>query len=143
MYQAYRENFIIYFFDKNGQPLPLYYKTNTDTGERERDEDGNEIVINYIDSSQETYGIIGNKTSATEMAIEHLDILLAGKKSIGSYSEPYKEEYSKLYSKQFKYDDGLYDKLKEMRFEESLGEYTQSTGASSITKRVITYKQIK
>lgn len=140
MYQAYRENFVIYFLNKNGQPYPLYYKTNAATGKREKDEDGNDITINYIDLSKESYSVIGNKTSATEMAIEHLDILLAGKNSISNYSEPYKTEYTKLYENQFINRDGLYKSLKEMKFEESLGEYTQSTGASSITKRVITYK---
>lgn len=140
MYQAYRENFVIYFFYKDGQPLPLYYKTDANSGKLEKDEKNSSIEINYIDLSRETYGIVGNKTSATEIAIEHLDILLAGKKSIQNYTEPYKSTYKKLYTNQFKYTEGLYNFFKDKKFEESLGEYTQSSGASSITKRVITYK---
>ena len=70
----------------------------------------------------------GTKT-ASEVAIEHLDILL-GKRPINGDAK---------YFHQFKYNDGLYKFLSENTFEERLGEYYQGTGASKIKKRVITY----
>ena len=59
MYQAYEENTEIYFKDKNGNPLPLYYKTNQ-YGKRV-DSEGNTVdnsstravTINYINLEKE------------------------------------------------------------------------------------------
>lgn len=129
MYQAYRENIAIYFFDTDGKtPLPIFYKIDIHNGERVKDSYGNPIKINYIDSSKESYGATENKTG-NENAIEHLDILLQGKvRAIDT-----------IYENQILHDQGLYNYLKDKRFKEKLGEYTQNEGAGAIEKRVITY----
>lgn len=124
MYRAYSQNMEIYFFDKNGNPLILYYKTNLDDGTRIQ-KDGSDVGINYIDLSLENF-------ESDEEAFSHLDILLGA--IPGEYDGKYKNQLNEAYSK------GLYAYLSQFTFEESLGEYTQGTGAASITKRVITYK---
>ena len=132
MYQAYRENFTIYFFKKDGEPLPLYYKTNSHDGTFVLD--GLEkIEVNYIDLSMEGYGKIADK-NAPEVAIEHLDIILNKKNALKSDNPLYK-----LYKNQFIHEQGIYEYLKDKKFEEFVGEYYQGEGASQIKKRVITY----
>lgn len=128
MYKAYRENIEIYFFDTDGTtPLAIYYKTD-EFEKRETDELGNVIGINYINLAKEGFGNEGTKL-ASEVAVEHLDILLG----------PRPTNSDEKYYQQFKYIDGLYKFLSENTFEERLGEYYQGTGASEIKKRVISY----
>ena len=121
MYRAYSENIEIYFFDASGNPLTLYYKTDNNTYEREKDQNGNEIKINYIDLTLENFG-------TAKDAIDHLDILL--KNSSG---------YTGKYRKQIYHSEGLYSFLSKYAFEEKHGEYYKETGASKYKKRVITY----
>ena len=128
MYRAYEENIAIYFIKANGNALALYYDTYT-TGEIKKDDHGNEIEISCIDLSNE-----GFATKA--QAQDHLDIILGGKKVLNSKSPDVQEKHKE----KLMYENGLYDEFKNAKFEESLGEYEYSTGASKIKKRVITYK---
>lgn len=123
MYRAYKQNIEIYFLDKNGNPLILYYKTNSD-GDRVK-ENGNYVGINYVDLALENF-------ASGDQAIKHLDILL--NKSTG---------YDGIYKKQFVHTEGLYKYLSGKKFEESLGEYYQGEGTTKIKKRVITYKLVE
>lgn len=108
MYNAYKENIKIYFFDKNGAPLDLYNQV---------DQFGNIIKrVNFIDLSDEGFG-------KTEIAIEHLEKILNGKKKPGIDNE-------------FIYPNGIYNEFKNYEFKEELGEYEQQAG---MKKRIITY----
>jgi len=121
MYKAYKENIEIYFFDKNGKPLILYYKTDKeDPYNREKDEKGYDIGINYVNLDLEQFG-------GPEEATKHLDDLLLGKTN------------EEKYKKQIKHNEGLYNYLSKYTFEEKVGEYYKSTGTSKIKRRVITY----
>lgn len=121
VYRAYTENIEIYFFRKDGTPLYLYYKTDTN-GEKVI-ENGNHVKVNYIDLSLENF-------STAEEAINHLDILLSGKDEKGKY------ENQLIY----KNNDNLYNFLKGKVFTEELGEYYQGNDSTKIKKRVITYR---
>lgn len=123
MYRAYKENIEIYFLDTDGNPLTLYYKTDSE-GKRVR-ENNKDVGINYINLALENFG-------TSEDAIKHLNILLG----------PRPTNSDEKYYYQFKYEEGLYKFLSKKTFEEKLGEYSQGAGASQIKKRVITYKQI-
>lgn len=120
MYRAYEENMTIYFFENDGiKPLVLY---------NELDNKGNIVPgggISSIDLSNETFGV-------QQEPKEFLDIILGGNEVLMDKDESTKDKYEK----KILYTDGLYNKLKNLQFEEKLGEYTDSTG---LTKRVITY----
>lgn len=125
MYKAYKENFQIYFFDKNDQPLIIYYAIDN-TGKRKRDEHG-DIGINYIDGS-EVFG------SAKE-AENHLNRILGNPNNV---DEKYKKQLNE------KYSDGFYKYLAEHKFTEQIGEYYQNDSentpeANKTKTRVITY----
>lgn len=128
LYKAYKENFVVKFIDRSGNPVPLYYET---------DSFGNRLpgnpTINYID--------LENEIIATpEEAIQHLNVLLNKQPAL-----------TNKYYKQFMADktQGLYKYFQGKRFEEVLGEYyqedalgTASTDVLDINKtkkRVITY----
>jgi hypothetical protein len=130
MYRIYveNENIEIYFVKSDGKtPFALYYDTDT-SGKIKKDENGNKIEISHIELSE---GFADAKD-----AKQHLDIILGGESQLEDKSEKIKEEYkNKLI-----YKDGLYNYLKDVQFEEMLGEYYQSVGASQTKKRVITYR---
>lgn len=128
MYKAYKENFQIYFFDKNNQPLIIYYAIDS-VGNRKKDKDG-DIGINYIDGS-EVFG------SAQEVEA-HLNRILGNPNTV---DEKYKKQLNETYT------DGLYKYLVEHKFTEQIGEYYQNdnenTPEVNKTKtRVITYTLI-
>ena len=152
MYQAYEENTEIYFKDKNGNPLPLYYKTNQ-YGKRV-DSEGNTVdngstravTINYINLEKEQIGNDKGK-SAKQVAADHLSMILAGK---NNWKRQYSGDTQMLdmlsdtkYGNQLMesvYPNGLYDYLKDKTFVENLGEYYQGSDSTKIKKRVITYQ---
>lgn len=124
MYKAYKENFKIYFFDQNGNPLTIYYATDS-TGRRKRDENGNEVEISYIDGSE----VFANAQEAES----HLNQILGNPNNI-----------DEKYRNQIYHSNGLYDFLSGKQFKEELGEYYQNdsedTPEVNKTKtRVITY----
>jgi len=120
LYRAYRENIEIYFFDSNGNPLTLYYKT--DSNGKLVLENGDKVGINYVNLELESF-------SSIEDASDHLDILL--RKNTITYNGKYKNQIC--------HDEGLYDFLSKYTFKESFGEYYQGTGTTKTKKRVITY----
>ena len=130
MYKAYKEDFKIVFYkytdDTKTTTEPLYLYNSVDKYTNEK------IPINYIDLEQEIF-------ANAQEAINHLNILL--NKRPTSITDPY---YN-----QFIYSNGLYDELKDKKFEEVLGEYyledanagseTDTIEANKTKKRVITY----
>lgn len=146
MYNAYSENIEIYFLKADGTPLPIYYKID-EKGERRKDENTNlPIEVNYINLAEEGFGSEGKKLP-TEVAKEHLDMILAVGISNKSYFS--NQEMVNKYENQFheRYPMGFYEYIKDKKFEECLGEYYQgsdsatATSSTQIKKRVITYKE--
>lgn len=122
MYRVYKENIEIYFLKADGTQLPLYYATSEQEG----------IVVNYIGSNNK-YEM---KLSDDSAFIEFIDTILGtGKDTYGAINNKY---YNQLY-----YDDGIYEAFRNYEFTEELGEYEVGSGASTTTKRVITYKLTK
>lgn len=130
IYKAYKENFRIVFYksytdENNNEPYYLYYSVD-------KYNPNNKTPINYIDLEQEIF-------ADAQEAIDHINILL-NKRSTDINSK---------YYNQFMYSDGLYDELKDKKFEEILGEYyledsqagyeTDTIEANKTKKRVITY----
>lgn len=129
MYRAFEENIVLYFVKSDGEtPFALYYDTDT-TGKIKKDDSNHNIEISCIDLSKEGF-------ATKEQAQEHLDIILAGKPALPTKSKDIQQKYDK----KLIYKDGLYEYLKDKRFEEYLGEYYQGEGASQIKRRVITYR---
>ena len=133
MYKAYKENFRIVFYksyvdETNNEPYPLYKSF----GKYDNPATSTGTEINYIDLELEIF-------ANAQEAIEHLNILL-NKRSTDVNSK---------YYNQFIYRGGLYNELKDKKFEEKLGEYyledsqagheTDTIEANKTKKRVITY----
>lgn len=145
MYQAYEENIIIYFKNSDNTPLPIYYKTDAN-GIVETDDSGQQITVDYVDLSKESF-------SDMDSAKQHLSMILAGKDKWEKQAQNETEKNmldKKKYGNQFmtEYTNGFYEFLSNNTFVESLGEYyegndgnsqTNSTTATKIKKRVITY----
>ena len=134
MYRTYDENIEIYFKDSSGKSIPIYYKT-TSNGSREKDSNGNDITVNYVNLSAEVY-------PDKETCIKHLDMILSGKNKYKNVDN----EMVKKYDKQFYYSNGFWDYIKNKKFEEKLGEYYENEGASTATqikKRIITYQEVR
>lgn len=152
MYQAYEESTEIYFKDKNGNPLPLYYKTNQygkrvdSKGDTVDNSSTIAVTINYINLEKEQIGNDKGK-SAKQVAADHLSMILAGK---NNWKRQYSGDTQMLdmlsstkYGNQLMesvYPNGLYDYLKDKTFVENLGEYYQESDSTKIKKRVITYQ---
>lgn len=150
MYRAYIEHFEIRFYEELAdgtiKELPIYYATdyqNLKYGEIQYD-GPNKKTINYVDLKEERFGTeINQSTGGTippeQVAIEHLDIIL-NKQPTDSKAPYYKQFYHK---------QGFYEKYKDEKFEEKLGEYYLATAETEETaptadsnktkKRVITY----
>lgn len=128
MYTAYDENIEIYFFESDGvTPIPIYYKTDQ-YGRKVSDGKGGYVQVTSLSLEKEEFGSDGAK-SATQVAQEHLDIILGGRAL----------DTEEKYKQQFIYNNGFYDYLKGKKFEERLGEYYQGSDSTKIKKRVITY----
>ena len=136
MYRAYTDNIEIYFFDQNGAPLTLYYKTipTNETEQSEelmKDDNGREIPINYIDSDKESH-------ADSSAAIQHLETIIG----VGFDNKDLTNKLHNRYQNQFVYSKGIYEEFKDKKFKEELGEYYQSIRGTKIKKRVITYTVI-
>ena len=130
IYKAYKENFRIIFYksyvdENNNEPYYLYYSVD-------KYNSNIKTPINYIDLEQEIL-------ADSQEAIEHIDILLNKRPT----------DVNNKYYNQFMYQDGLYNELKDKKFEEILGEYyledsqagheTDTIEANKTKKRIITY----
>lgn len=153
MYNAYEENIKIVFKDKNGEDIPIYYKTNQ-YGSRvdaegkavSNSSEGTAVTVKCIDLSEEGF------SAATDAATNHLSMILAGAtkwrnqwKDSGAENEQEMLDMldAKKYGNQFmdiEYPDGFYEYLAKHTFSEQLGEYYQGSDSTKIKKRVIVYK---
>ena len=160
MYEAYEENIKIIFKDKNGNALPIYYKTNQygsrvdSTGKAVNNASTDAVTINCIDLAEEAFD------ADPKSASNHLSMILAGKKK---WEQQYKDDSEMLgmlddskYGNQFmsgSYPNGFYEYLANHTFTENLGEYyqgstnsdnnqTSSSNATKIKKRIIIYQEI-
>ena len=138
MYRTYDENIEVYFKDSSGNAIPIYYKT-TGNGQREQDENNNDITVDYVDLAMETY-------PDKETCIKHLDMILAGSENYKSVDQEMVEKYKKQFYE--RYTNGFLDYIKNKKFVEKLGEYYESNGSDASTstqikKRIITYQEVQ
>lgn len=129
MYKAYKENFQIYFFDKNNKPLIIYYEIDSE-GNRKKDKSGRDVGINCIDGSE----VFGSAKDAED----HLNRILGNPNTVDI---KYKKQLNTSYT------NGLYKYLVGKKFKEQIGEYYQndSENTPEVNKtktRVITYTLI-
>ncbi len=142
MYKAYQENFRVVFMQKDGEELkelPIYYYTDIHNSKVYDSEKGEYRTVNYVDLENER---LAGKTEA----IKHLDILLEARKGNNKNDNKYYEQFmeDKI--------SGLYEYLKDKKFEEVLGEYYQedleaaqkgtvsdALDINKTKKRVVTY----
>ena len=150
MYNAYEENIKIVFKDKNGEDIPIYYKTNqygsrVDAEGKAVSDTTTAVTVKCIDLSEEGF------SAATDAATNHLSMILAGAtkwrnqwKDSGAENEQEMLDMldAKKYGNQFmdEYPDGFYEYLAGHTFSEQLGEYYQGSDSTKIKKRVIVYK---
>ncbi len=135
MYNAYEksESFVIYFKDSDGNPMPIYYKTNG-SNEREKDALNEDITVDYIGTRLENY----------DDYVKHLDMILAGKDNYKIIDEDFVNKYSNQFI-DTKYPNGFLDYIKDKKFEEKLGEYYESGGKTTnqVKQRIITYQEVR
>ena len=141
----------------------IYYKTNQygsrvdSEGKSVANSNPNAVTVNYIDLSKESFGTENGK-EATQVATEHLSLILAGGNKWKNQYRNNQEMLNLLDEKKYgnqlmdtEYPNGFYAYLNGKKFVENLGEYYQgssqdedeslaSTTATKIKKRVITYK---
>lgn len=115
IYRAYKENYKVFFYNSDGQPLKLYSKR----------ENGIMVDINYIDLEQETVGsdrdkdnfimalLYGNKAKLT--ADDGTEI------NFNEFVEDLKRNNSGISLN----TNGIYDTIKENKFVEKFGVYYQ------------------
>ena len=115
IYRAYKENYKVFFYNSDGQPLKLYSKK----------ENGAIVDINYIDLEKETLGSDRNKDN-------FIMALLYGNKAKlkaddGTDIDFYEfiEELRKNNSGISLNTNGIYDTIKENKFVEKFGVYYQ------------------
>ena len=152
MYNAYEENIKIVFKDKNGQDIPIYYKTNqygsrVDAEGKAVSDTATAVTVKCIDLSEEGF------SAATDAATNHLSMILAGKTRWESQWNASDAENKnemlnmldeKKYGNQFmdEYTNGFYEYLARHTFLEQLGEYYQGSDSTKIKKRIIIYQMI-
>lgn len=152
MYNAYEENIKIVFKDKNGQDIPIYYKTNqygsrVDAKGKAVSDTATAVTVKCIDLSEEGF------SAATDAATNHLSMILAGKTRWESQWNDSDAENKnemlnmldeKKYGNQFmdEYTNGFYEYLAKHTFLEQLGEYYQGSDSTKIKKRIIIYQMI-
>lgn len=145
IYKAYKENYKIVFDNPSnltGREIVLYRKRNATNGTGTEWEDKN-----YIDLENES--IAGGE----EQKRIFINAILYGKSFYSNSNDP--DKWNKVKA-EFKTlgikfnDDGLYSKIKEKKYKESLGVYYQEEvygdsnmpDANKTKKRVITYSAI-
>ena len=129
MYTAYYENIEIFFKDSSGDTIPIYYDLDT-YGRIKTNDDGSYKTVDSILAGLEKM---------------RLDMILSGKYNLPNYID---DDMKNKYEKQYIYDNGFYNFIKDKKFEEKLGEYYQidssisGSTSTQIKKRVITYQEV-
>ena len=141
--RSFKENYKIYFYlDRNRtNPMPLYTK---------RMSDGTQQEINFIDLKRSDIVVFGNDTEREDFVMA----LLYGNNINPNYGKSFNQIAQSFYknSKITLNSDGLYDKIKNNRYIEYIGEYYQedevinnvetdseSPDANKTVKRIYTY----
>lgn len=141
--RSFKENYKIYFYlDRNRtNPMPLYTK---------RMSDGTQQEINFIDLKRSDIVVFGNDTEREDFVMA----LLYGNKINTDYGKSFNQISQSFYknSKITLNSEGLYDKIKNNRYIEYIGEYYQedevinniendseSPDANKTVKRIYTY----
>ena len=106
MYKAYKENFEIHFKDTDGQESLVLYKYV--------DQNGNEIPMSIIDLEKENH-------ANSERAIRRLNYILRGHAGDDYDRNVTSKEVTAITGG----TSGLYEYLKNKKFEEKMGEYYQ------------------
>ena len=141
--RSFKENYKIYFYlDRNRtNPMPLYTK---------RMADGTQQGINFIDLKRSDIVVFGNDSERQDFIMA----LLYGNKINTDYGKSFDQIAQSFYknSKITLNSEGLYDKIKDNRYIEYIGEYYQedeiinnvetdseSPDTNKTVKRIYTY----
>lgn len=115
IYRAYKENYKIFFYNSDGQPLKLYSKR----------ENGIMVDINYIDLEQETVGSDRNKDNFIMALLYGNKAKLKADDGTDIDFYEFVEELRRNNSGISLNTNGIYDTIKENKFVEKFGVYYQ------------------
>lgn len=115
IYRAYKENYKIFFYNSEGQPLKLYSKR----------ENGIMVDINYIDLEQETVGSDRNKDNFIMALLYGNKAKLKADDGTDIDFYEFVEELRRNNSGISLNTNGIYDTIKENKFVEKFGVYYQ------------------
>lgn len=127
LYRIPEQNLEVHFYQKQGTnevPIGIFNLLNVDGSDTGNDS-------NYMDLAHDNL-TFGENFKQNEF----LDVLIGGN-TLSNWTSIKDKYVARLIKGEL--DEGLYEKFKDAEFEERLGEYVQGSGASEITKRVITY----
>ena len=133
IYRVPEQSLKIYFFESDGKtPIYLYYLADVN-GNLKYDNVNAKIPINYIDLKNK-YNIDTNSVD------DFISVLVGGIYNNHALKEKYTNiELEEKYGERLINQNGLYEKFKNTRFLELLGEYEEIEGTSTTTQRVITF----
>lgn len=115
IYRAYKENYKVFFYNSDGQPLKLYSKR----------ENGIMVDINYIDLEQETVGSDRNKDNFIMALLYGNKAKLKADDGTDIDFYEFVEELRRNNSGISLNTNGIYDTIKENKFVEKFGVYYQ------------------
>ena len=115
IYRAYKENYKVFFYNSDGQPLKLYSKK----------ENGIMVDINYIDLEQETVGSDRNKDNFIMALLYGNKAKLKADDGTDIDFYEFVEELRRNNSGISLNTNGIYDTIKENKFVEKFGVYYQ------------------
>lgn len=115
IYRAYKENYKVFFYNSDGQPLKLYSKR----------ENGIMLDINYIDLEQETVGSDRNKDNFIMALLYGNKAKLKADDGTEIDFNEFVEDLKRNNSGISLNTNGIYDTIKENKFVEKFGVYYQ------------------
>ena len=115
IYRAYKENYKIFFYNSDGQPLKLYSKK----------ENGIVVDVNYIDLEQETLGSDRNKDNFIMALLYGNKAKLTADDGTEIDFNEFVEDLKRNNSGISLNTNGIYDTIKENKFVEKFGVYYQ------------------
>lgn len=115
IYRAYKENYKIFFYNSDGQPLKLYSKK----------ENGIIVDVNYIDLEQETVGSDRNKDNFIMALLYGNKAKLTADDGTEINFNEFVEDLKMNNSGISLNTNGIYDTIKENKFVEKFGVYYQ------------------